>query len=94
MRKLILILTLILSVLLITSCGEKDEITDVRVLNVYNWGEYISDGSEGSLDSNRAFEEWYLETYGEEEHNHQDVVDKLLDGHLFRENPFKIMVLD
>ena len=27
-------------------------------LNVYNWGEYISDGSEGSLDTNKAFEEY------------------------------------
>lgn len=26
------------------------------VLNVYNWGEYISDGSEGSLDVNEEFE--------------------------------------
>lgn len=26
-------------------------------LNVFNWGEYISDGSEGSLDVNAAFEE-------------------------------------
>ena len=26
-------------------------------LNVYNWGEYISDGGEGSLDVNRKFEE-------------------------------------
>ena len=36
-----------------------------RVLNVYNWGEYISDGSEGTLDTVEAFEEWYEETYGE-----------------------------
>ena len=28
-------------------------------LNVYNWGEYISDGSEGSLNVNKAFEEKY-----------------------------------
>lgn len=28
-------------------------------LNVYNWGEYISDGQEGSLDVNKAFEEKY-----------------------------------
>jgi len=28
-------------------------------LFVYNWGEYISDGSEGSLDVNKAFEEKY-----------------------------------
>ena len=27
--------------------------------------EYISDGSEDSLDSNAAFEEWYYETFGE-----------------------------
>ena len=26
-------------------------------INVYNWGEYISDGSEGSLDVNKTFEE-------------------------------------
>ena len=25
-------------------------------INVYNWGEYISDGSEGTLDVNKAFE--------------------------------------
>ena len=33
-------------------------------LYVYNWGEYISDGSEGTLDTNEMFEEWYYETYG------------------------------
>jgi len=33
-------------------------------LNVYNWGEYISDGSEDSLDTIKAFEEYCLETYG------------------------------
>ncbi len=35
-----------------------------QVLNVYNWGEYISDGSGDSLDTVEAFEEWYEETYG------------------------------
>lgn len=30
-------------------------------LYVYNWGEYISDGSEGSLDVNAAFEEYCRE---------------------------------
>ena len=33
-------------------------------LNVYNWGEYISDGFQGSLDSNAAFEEYYYEKFG------------------------------
>ena len=33
-------------------------------LYVYNWGEYMSDGSEGTLDVNEMFEEWYYETYG------------------------------
>ncbi len=37
----------------------------VKKLYVYNWGEYISDGSEDTLDSNEAFEEWYFETYGQ-----------------------------
>ena len=38
---------------------------DTRTLNVYNWGEYISDGSDDSLDTIKAFEEWYKEEYGE-----------------------------
>ena len=33
-------------------------------LNVYNWGEYISDGTEGSLDTIAAFESWFEEEYG------------------------------
>ena len=45
-------------VLIVTSSGR------TLTLNVYNWGEYISDGSEGSLDTIAAFEEWYEETYG------------------------------
>ncbi|MGX8692307.1 MAG: ABC transporter substrate-binding protein [Clostridia bacterium] len=44
----------------LTGCGSKD----TQTLNVYNWGEYISDGSEGSLDTIKAFEQWYAETYG------------------------------
>lgn len=52
-------LLLVLVVLSSVSCGK------VRTLNVYNWGEYISDGSDGSLDVNKAFEEWYVATYGE-----------------------------
>lgn len=53
-----------LTALPLVSC-EKSNSSKVTELYVYNWGEYISDGSEGSLDSNEAFEEWYYETYGE-----------------------------
>lgn len=35
------------------------------VLNVYNWGEYISDGSDNSFDTVREFEQWYYDTYGQ-----------------------------
>ncbi len=48
--------------LALSGCGKAEKLE----LNVYNWGEYISDGSEGSLDTIRAFEEWYKETYGQE----------------------------
>lgn len=48
---------------LMTSCGKADEgeeaVSDeTTTLYVYNWGEYISDGSDDSLDVNRAFEEY------------------------------------
>ena len=33
-------------------------------LNVYNWGEYISDGADDTLDTVKAFEKWYYDTYG------------------------------
>ena len=39
---------------------------DHPVLNVYNWGEYISDGSEDSFNTIRGFETWYKENYGSE----------------------------
>ena len=50
---------------LLTSCGKSDEgeeavSGETTTLYVYNWGEYISDGSDDSLDVNRAFEEYCL----------------------------------
>ena len=48
----------------LVSCDETSG-GSVTELYVYNWGEYISDGSEGSLDSNKAFEDWYFENFGE-----------------------------
>lgn len=35
------------------------------VLNVYNWGEYISDGFEGSMDTNAEFEKYFNEYLSE-----------------------------
>ena len=58
------ILTLALCILPLASCEESGG-GKVTELYVYNWGEYISDGSEGTLDSNEAFEEWYYENFGE-----------------------------
>ena len=56
-------------------------------LYVYNWGEYMSDGSDDLLDSNAAFEEWYYETYGERVEvvystysSNEDMYAKLLSG--------------
>ena len=66
--RLISLLSLVLLISLLSlplaSCSKEDT-GKVTELYVYNWGEYISDGSEGSLDSNAAFEEWYFDTYGE-----------------------------
>ena len=57
MRKFLWLLPVLL---LLGSCGSRG---DVDTLNVYNWGEYISDGSEGSLDVNKEFEQYYYETH-------------------------------
>lgn len=62
-----LALTVCLSCLSFASCGSKnDRVENLEAtysqeyagttINVFNWGEYISDGSEGSLDVNAAFE--------------------------------------
>ena len=62
MKKIVTLLAaLVLLMLCLTGCGKKDTLT----LNVYNWGEYISDGSEGSFDTVREFEKWYEQTYNQ-----------------------------
>ncbi|MBP5209575.1 MAG: spermidine/putrescine ABC transporter substrate-binding protein [Clostridia bacterium] len=49
----------------LVSCADKEKVEFVpteyagSTLYVYNWGEYISDGSEGSLDVVKRFEETY-----------------------------------
>lgn len=57
-----LLVLLFVCTLFTVSCEKAggEEIT----LYVYNWGEYISDGSEDSLDVNRAFEEYCRDTLG------------------------------
>ena len=63
------ILSLLLATLLVltpilclTSCNKDGSGT--VTLYVYNWGEYMSDGSEGTLDVNEMFETWYYDPYG------------------------------
>ena len=55
------LIAMMLVSLCLSGCGGKKGLT----LNVYNWGEYISDGSEGSFDTVREFENWYEETYNQ-----------------------------
>lgn len=50
----------IAGIFLMGGCAKEDALT----LNVYNWGQYISDGSEGTLNVNEEFEKYYLEEYG------------------------------
>ena len=61
MRK-ILSLTLVLAMmlLLLPGCGNGNSNSNGKVtLNIYNWGQYMADGSDGSLDVIAAFEEAY-----------------------------------
>jgi spermidine/putrescine transport system substrate-binding protein len=64
-RLVSLLLALLLSALPLlgfTACDRAGG--ETVTLYVYNWGEYMSDGSEGTLDVNEMFEAWYYETYG------------------------------
>ena len=57
---IVLISAFILSFsVLFSSCTAQESDT----LYVYNWGEYISDGFDGTLDVNKAFEEYYFKKY-------------------------------
>lgn len=59
----LLVLSLLLTLFtgLFSSCDKQDE---VKTLYVYNWGEYISDGFEGSVDTNAEFEKYCREVLG------------------------------
>ena len=55
------VLAALVCALLLSGCGSSKTLT----LNVYNWGEYISDGAEDSFDTIREFEKWYEANYGQ-----------------------------
>ena len=61
MKRIVSLLALcaMLCALVLSGCGKSETLT----LNVYNWGEYISDGSEGTFDTVREFEKWYEANY-------------------------------
>ena len=70
MKKTIaLVLSVLMLAVFMVGCGSGKE---TLTLNVYNWGEYISDGSEDSYDTVKEFEDWYKETYGEKIHVNYD----------------------
>ena len=65
-RIITLFLIAALAAALLSGCGSSaPKSGGTLTLNVYNWGEYISDGSEGSYDTVAEFEKWYQETYGQ-----------------------------
>ena len=79
------VFNLIILTLTVIPCfaGEKKDNSHLEgtTLNVYNWGEYISDGSEGSLDVNKEFEKRYGITvnYSNYESN-ENMYNKLQSG--------------
>lgn len=70
LNKLISLLLVCVFIFALTSCRNRNneavqptdpvyKAGEVVQLNVYNWGEYISDGSEGSYDTNAEFESYF-----------------------------------
>ncbi len=60
MRKLLILIGFVLC---LCGCSKSEE---ALTLNVYNWGEYISDGSEGTLNINEEFENYCRDELGME----------------------------
>ncbi len=56
----VLIVSIIIGSFAVGGAAKDETLT----LNVYNWGEYISDGSDDSLNVNEEFEKYYYEKYG------------------------------
>ena len=69
MKKLTLFLLMLLFALCFYSCSNTEDDGgsyngEVITLNVYNWGEYISDGFEDSVDTNAEFEKYCRDVLG------------------------------
>ena len=62
MKRIAALLLAVILVLALCACGGGGK---TLTLNVYNWGEYISDGSEDSFNTIKEFEKWYQQTYGQ-----------------------------
>lgn len=58
--KVIFVGMFFVATLFLVGCEKEEK----EVLNVYNWGEYIADGSEGYPDVIKNFEKWYQDHYG------------------------------
>ena len=58
-KYLSIFLAVLLMLLLFSGCEQQTVSGDQITLNIYNWGQYISDGSDGCLDVIAAFEEAY-----------------------------------
>ncbi len=59
LRSAALLILICFAALALSSCGKTDE-----VLYVYNWGEYLADGSYDTMDVLSGFEEYYEELTG------------------------------
>ena len=88
MKKLLAMLLILCTVcpllFALSSCNAGDE---VITLYVYNWGEYISDGSEGSYNTNKEFEKYMERVYGQKVEvnystysSNEDMYAKLVSG--------------
>ncbi len=73
-RRFSAFLLVLLSLFALASCGASEKGNEAPqkrsgktvTLNVYNWGQYISDGSEDTVDVNALFEEYFEENFAEE----------------------------
>ena len=55
-NNLLLILSFVMLTLLFSGCSLKESENE-NTINVYNWGEFISNGADGSLNVNKKFTE-------------------------------------